>query len=72
MGRHRLLKELAVSLLAKGTNPVGVALHIADVVDGRLGEAYARILGIVHFITEIAGRTVDVDIGLGLGAHVGN
>ena len=72
VSRHRLLEKLAVSLLAEGPHPIGISLHIADVVDGRLGQADACVIGVVHFIAEIAGRAVDVDSGLGLGTHDGS
>ena len=69
VGRHRLFEELAVAFLAEGADPVGIPLHVADVIDRRLGQADAGIVGVVHLVAEIADGTVDIDVGLGLGAH---
>ena len=70
VGRHRLLKELAIALLAERPYPVGIFLHVADVVDGGLCEANAGIKGVIHFVAEIAHGAVDVDLWLGFYAHL--
>ena len=69
VGRHRLLEELAVTLLAEGADPIGIPLHVADIIDRRLGQADAGIVGVVHLVAEIAHGTVDIDVGLGFSAH---
>ena len=72
VGGHRLLEELAVTLLAEGADPIGIPLHVADVVDRRLGQADTGVVGVVDIVAEIAHGTVDIDVGLGFSAHVGS
>jgi len=69
VGGHRLREEVAVPLLAEGADPVGIALHVADVVDGGLGQADAGVVGVVHLVAEIADAAVNIDVRFGLCAH---
>ena len=63
MGRHRLFVEDLESLVPELANPVRLAFHIGDVVDGLRRQAGARVEGVGFRVGKIPGAAVDANVG---------
>ncbi len=61
VGGHGLVEEGLERLVAELADPIGVFLDVADVVDGLVGKADARVVGVVHLVMEVAGAAVEVE-----------
>ena len=68
MRGHGFLEEFFQRVLAELTDPIGLALDVANVVDRLFVQPGAGVEFVVDVVTEIPFFAVDVQLGLGV-AH---